>query len=151
MLVQNVYMKYDMALEEYYITVNAITNYTAYNSEELGKIFKNLNKDLKKISHNVYRLIYSWYRGAEPYKHQQFMRSKIYDNTQGEVKALMLAMIEAVIGAIESGMDLNAYINEPKNTFPLTVYEELETGMLLDKSQKIADDYDITYTAEELA
>lgn len=150
MLSENTFIKYDMVLEEYYITMDCITNYTDYTSDELGAVGIT-SKTLRNISHSVYRLIYSWYKGHEPYNHNRFMRMKIYDNTQGEVKSLMLAMIEAVKGAIESGMDLNAYVNDPKDNLPYTVKEELLSAMLLDKSHKISYDYDITYTTEELA
>lgn len=151
MLVSNDYLGYNMDREEYYITLDGVLSYTSFTDDELGNIFDDVTKDLKTISHNVYRLLYSWYRGPEPYNHQRFIRMKIYDNTQGEVQALTYAFIEAIKGAVESGMDLNAYINEPKDTFPPTVYQELEIGMLLDRSKKIADDYDISYTVSELA
>jgi len=150
MIVTSAYMKYNMDLEEYYINVDTITNYTAYDSNDLNVIFGDkLAEALKLISRNVYRLIYSYYRGAEPYKHQQYMRLKIYDNTQGEVNALMFAMIETVHGAMQSGMDLNAYINNPKDTFPQTAYDELNNGLLLDRSYKIGTDFEIAYTTQE--
>ena len=119
------YIKYDMALQEYYITQDCITNYTTYNSSDLGLIFANANKAIKIISHSVYRMIYNWRKGVGGRDHIKYMRKKIYDNNNEEVTALMFAMIEAVKGAIESGMDLNAYINEPKDTLPHTVKEEL--------------------------
>ncbi len=149
-LAENDYIKYDMTLEEYYINTSCVANYTTYSSDELLAI-KLDDKAIKAISHIVYRLIYTYYRGHESYKHKQFMRMKIYDNTQGEVTALMFAMIEAVKGAVESGMDLNAYIDNPKSNLPYTVNEELEGGMLLNGSQKIGNDFNITYTSEELA
>lgn len=151
MLAQNDYIKYDMALQEYYITMDAITNYTTYNSNDLGLIFNDADKAIKIISHSVYRLIYNWRKGMGGRDHIKYMRKKIYDNEKEELTALMLAMIEAVKGAIESGMDLNAYINEPKETLPYTVREELKLAELLDSSKKPTNTEDIEYTAEELA
>lgn len=151
MLAQNDYIKYNMALQEYYITVDAITNYTTYNSNDLGLIFNDADKAIKIISHSVYRLIYNWRKGMGGRDHIKYMRKKIYDNEKEELTALMLAMIEAVKGAIESGMDLNAYINEPKETLPHTVREELKLAELLDSSKKPTNTEDIEYTAEELA
>ena len=115
-------------------------------------IFKSdANKAIKIISHSVYRLIYNWRKGVGRNDHIKYMRKKIYDNDNEEVTALMFAMIEAVKGAIESGMDLNAYINEPKDNMPYTVKEELKLAELLDSSKKPTNTEDISYTAEELA
>ena len=150
MLSENTFIKYDMVLEEYYITMDAITNYTNYTSDELGAVGIT-SKILRNISHSVYRLIYLWRKGSGRQDHIKYMRKKIYDNTHGEVKSLMLAMIEAVKGAVESGMDFNAYINEPKDNLPYTVKEELKLSELLDSSTKPTNTDDITYTTEELA
>ena len=149
MLTLNDYIKYNMILQEYYITMDAVTNYTTYNSDELSLVFGDVNKAIKVISHSVYRLIYNWRKGNGRQDHIKYMRKKIYENKNGEVTALMLAMIEAVKGAIESGMDLNAYINEPKDNIPYTVKEELKLAELLDSSKKPTDTEDITYTQGE--
>ena len=138
-----------MTLQEYYITLDAITNYTAYNSDEIALVFGDVDKSLKVISHSVNRLINTYRKGAGLSDHIKYMRKKIYDNANGEVTALMLAMIEAVKGAIESGMDLNAYINEPKETLPKTVYQELRMAELLDSSKKPTDTLAIAYTQDE--
>lgn len=149
MLAQNDYIKYNMTLQEYYITMDAITNYTTYTSDELALIFGDVNKGIKVICHSIYRLIYNWRKGVGRQDHIKYMRKKIYDNNNGEVTALMLAMIEAVKGAIESGMDLNAYINEPKDNMPYTVKEELKLAELLDNAKKPSNIADISYTQGE--
>lgn len=149
MLTLNNYLKYDMTLQEYYITMDAVTNYTTYTSDELALIFGDVNKGIKVICHSIYRLIYNWRKGDGRQDHIRYMRKKIYDNNNGEVMALMLAMIEAVKGAIESGMDLNAYINEPKDNMPYTVKEELKLAGLLDSSKKPSNITDISYTQGE--
>lgn len=151
MIVDNDYLKYDMTLEEYYITKDCVTNYTNYSSDELGAIGIN-DKVLKMISHSVYRVIYEA-RKSLLYKneHKKYMRKKIYDNENEEVTSLMYAILEAVKGAVESGMDLNAYINEPKNNMPYTVIEELKSSELYDRSQKPINDLDIDYTTAEIA
>ena len=140
-----------MTLQEYYITTDAVTNYTMYSSGDLSVLGSDINKALKIISHAVYRLIYDQRRAKDKFTHKKYMRKKIYDNAQEEVTVLMMAMIEAVKGAVESGMDLNAYINEPKDVMPPTVYQELRQAELLDASEKRDYLLDITYTAEELA
>lgn len=149
MLTLNNYLKYDITLQEYYITMDAVTNYTTYSSDELSLVFGDVNKAIKTICHSVYRLIYNWRKGDGRQDHIKYMRKKIYDNANNETTALMLAMIEAVKGAIESGMDLNAYINEPKDNLPYTVKEELKLAELLDSAKKPTDTEDITYTQGE--
>lgn len=136
-----------MTLQEYYIVNEAVINKTTYTSDDLGLAFgEKVNANLKIISHNVYRLIYDKRRGKGKYAHKKYMRKKIYDNSYEEVTALLNAMLEAVKGAIESGMDLNAYVNEPGETFPQTVYAELRQAELLDPTEKIDSNLDITYT-----
>ena len=144
------YLKYDFDLQEYYININTITKYTSYSSNDLANA-RLTDKDLKIISHSVYRMIYDYRVGRGKYVHKKYMRKKIYDNNMEEVQVLMFAMIEAVKGAIESGKDLNAYIDEPKDTFPPTVKQELMNAELLDVTEKIDRDLDFSYTAEELS
>jgi len=151
MIVVNNYLKYDMTLEEYYITINAILNYTPYTESEVSGVFgNNLTGALKNISRLVYRVIYSEYIGLNRDTHKKYMKKKIYDNSYGEVTSLMFAMLETVKGAIESGMDLNAYIDEPKETMPSTAWQELRQVGLIDRSQKQDYELDITYTDDEL-
>jgi len=150
MLTKNNYIKYDMALQEYYITKDAVTNYTTYTDDKLGSIFGDVSKSFKIISHMVYKLIYGWRKGIGRQDHIKYMRKKIYNNANGEVTALMFAMIEAVKGAVESGMDLNAYIDDPKDNLPYTVKEELSIAELLDSSKKPTNTEDIDYTLEEI-
>jgi len=145
MLVNSEYIKYDMTEQEYYINKDCILNYTGYSDDDLG--LKGIDKQvLKDISHSVYRLIYAQRRKEGKFTHKKYMRKKIYDNEQEEVSVLRRAMIEATKGAIESGMDLNAYIDDPKDTFTHTVYEELRQADLLDPSNKMDYQLDITYT-----
>ena len=145
MLVNSNYIKFDMDEQEYYINTNCVLNYTAYSSDDLGA--KGITKQvLRDISHSVYTLIYAQRRKEGKYIHKKYMRKKIYDNEQEEVTQLRRAMIEAVKGAVESGMDLNAYIDEPKDTFPSTMYDELRQADLLDSSNKLDYQLDITYT-----
>lgn len=150
MLSTSQYMKYDMSLQEYYITLDGVTNNTQYSSDDLNQM-KIDAQALKAISHGVYRVIYNVRRGKGKYAHKKYMRKKIYDNNEEEVTVLMSAMIEAVKGAVESGMDLNAYINEPKDTMPMTVYQELHSANLLDRSNKIDHNLSITYTEADLS
>jgi len=150
-LVRSKYIKYDMDIQEYYITLEALTNLTGYTSDDIALAFgEKVNINLKNISHSVYRLIYNWRRSPKgKYAHKKYMRKKIYENIQEEVIALRNAMIEMAKGAIESGMDLNAYINDPKETYPPTVISELKSANLLDSSHKDENDLDISYTEED--
>ena len=133
-------MELNTVTNQYYITVDDVVTDTTYSSAELGNIFKDdIDKSLKVISKSIYRLIYDYYKGLYKSDHITFMQTKIENNVNNEQTYLKQAMLEQVIGAIESGMDLNPYINEPKKNYPFTVYEELRNGFLLDKSRKHND------------
>src|SRR6056297_1632698 len=147
-IINSKYIKYDMTLQEYYINSDCVINYLPYTQDELGNLGLN-DKTIKLISHSVYRLIYNYRKGSGKLAHKKYMRLKIYNNSNEEVQVLMMAMLEAVRGAIESGMDLNAYINEPKDVLPHTVIEELKSVELLDRSNKLDQELDITYTSQD--
>lgn len=150
MLSTNDYIKYNMTLQEYYITLDGVTNNTQYSSDDLNQM-KIDAQTLKTISHSVYRLIYNARWGRGKYAHKKYMRKKIYENAEEEVTALMFAMLEAVKGAVESGMDLNAYTNDPKDTLPYTVTQELKAANLIDPTEKIDHDLDFDYTEADLS
>lgn len=127
----------DATTNEYYIDVKDVLDNTMYSEDELGRIFgDNLKKAMKLISRTVYQLIYSVYRGANPYKHKQFMQTKIENNTMDEQLHLKLAVVEMVKGAMQSGMDLNAYLDDAKTIYPYTVKRELNAAGLLNRSEK---------------
>lgn len=130
-------MEFNETMNEYYITIDDITNNTPYSSDDLNGVFGEVKMTLKNISHAVYRLMYSYYNGMNPHTHKTFIQRKIGYDMMDEQTQFKLACIEAVKGAVESGMDLNAYTNEPKDTFPSTVYDELRIAKMLDKSEKI--------------
>lgn len=144
-LLNSKYIKYDMTTQEYYINIDCVINNTAYSSADLlgRKIDNNV---LKMISHSVYRVIYDYRKGVNKYAHKKYMRKKIYNNANEEVSALMSAMLEATKGAVESGMDLNAYTNEPTVNMPYTVMDELKSADLLDATDKLDYGLDIVYT-----
>jgi len=133
-------MKLNSDTNQYYITVDDVTKDTVYSSADLGNVFGDkIQRSLEVISKSIYRLIYDYYKGLYKMDHITFMQNKIENNVNNEQTYLKQAMLEQVIGAIESGMDLNPYVNEPKKNYPFTVYEELRNGFLLDKSRKHND------------
>ena len=71
----------------------------------------------------------------------------IYENLDNERQALYDAMLEYVMGALESGMDLNAYQQETKKEAPETVMDELRIGNLLNHGEieLYPDDYEDDY------
>lgn len=129
-------MTLNSVTNEYYIDVDDVLAETTYSSDELGRVFGVIDKELKLLSRAIYRLIYDWYPGLNKSDHITYMQEKIVANANNEQRFLKYAMIEMVKGAIESGMDLNAYLNEPKDTYPPTVYSELRSARLLDKTRK---------------
>ena len=131
-------MEYDEDRLEYYATLDDVLENTLLDSNDLSFIFgSNINKGLKILSHNVYRLIYDYYKGINKNEHITFMQRKIANNQYNEQTYLLNAIIELVRGVVQSGVDLNAYNDEYKSKYPETVYEELRNGKLLDKRNKI--------------
>jgi len=129
-------MKLNDAGTEYQLELNDVVNETDISSDDLGLIFGDIAKGLRIISHAVYRLIYDYYPGLYKNDHIVYMRTKISNNLYEEQTFLKNAMLEAVKGAVHSGMDLNVYIDDAKNMFPATTYAELRAGRLLDRSRK---------------
>lgn len=147
MITQDTSAKYDFTLHEYYITINAATNRTEYSEDEIKKVLG--ERSLVILSRAVYRLIWTAYKGVDKHIHIEFMRKKIYLNQHGEREAIISGAVEMVRGAIESGMDLNAYTNKPEGIYPQTVYEYLEQANLLDTTKKIDYNLDYTYAADD--
>lgn len=129
-------MELDTNTNEYYIIMDDVTNNTMFSSNDMGSRGID-DKALKILSHSIYRLIYRHYKGAFIEDHRTFMQTILSNNANNERYYLMNAMLEMVKGAVQSGMDLNAYLNEPSDIYPPTVYEELRNGHLLDASRKI--------------
>lgn len=122
---------------EYYIDVGDVLDNTMYTEQELGLVFgNNLKKAMRIMSQDVWSLIYSEYRGPYMSDHVNYMQAKVDNNQQREQYQLKRAIIEHVKGAVESGMDLNEYIDQPKNKYPRTVINELRIAMLLDGARK---------------
>ena len=149
MITQNTMVKYDLIKEEYYITINAMTNMTEYTEDEIKRVFKNADKSLVILSQAVYRLIWNAYMGIDKYIHIEFMKKKIYLNQHGEREAIINAIVEMAKGAIESGMDLNVYTDNGKSKYPETVYDYLDQANLLDGTRKVNYNLEFDYTADD--
>jgi hypothetical protein len=122
---------------EYYIDVNDVLDNTMYTEQELGLVLgNNLKKAMRIFSQDIWSLIYSAYRGPYMSDHVSYMQTKVDNNQQREQYQLKRAIIEHVKGAMESGMDLNEYLDQPKNKYPRTVINELRIAMLLDGARK---------------
>jgi hypothetical protein len=127
----------DNELNEYYIEKKDILDNTMYSEYELGRIFgDDLKKVFKLMSQDIYTLIYNAYRGPYMSDHIEYMQKKIEDNSNREQYQLKRAMIEYVKGAVESGMDLSEYLDQPKDKYPRTVIRELRVAMLIDGARK---------------
>ena len=137
------YFKYDYNRHEYYITIDGVLNDLPYQDAELNARINNLAGWLKRFSRAVYRIIYKNNIQSQR-QHIQFM---IYENLDNERQALYDAMLEYVMGALESGMDLNAYQQETKKEAPETVMDELRIGNLLNHGEieLYPDDYEDDY------
>ncbi|MDA3807961.1 MAG: hypothetical protein PF440_08640 [Thiomicrorhabdus sp.] len=127
----------DTETNEYYIETKDILDNTMYSEHHLGQIFgDDLKKAMLIMSKDIWTVIYSAHQGAYMSDHITYMLTKVDNNQQREQYQLKRAIIEHVKGAIESGMDLNEYLDQPKQKYPRTVMNELRIGMLLDGSRK---------------
>jgi hypothetical protein len=118
----------------YYLEVGDVVDNSFYSESDLGRVFNdNVAKTIKLLSRDIYALMYSYYKGVYMNEHKEFIQHRI----ELEKEQFKRAVIEHIKGAIESGMDLNAYIDQPKERYPRTVYTELRIGNLLDASRKI--------------
>jgi len=118
----------------YYLEVGDVVDNSFYSESDLGRVFNdNVAKTIKLLSRDIYALMYSYYKGVYMNEHKEFIQNRI----ELEKEQFKRAVIEHIKGAIESGMDLNAYIDQPKERYPRTVYTELRIGNLLDASRKI--------------
>ena len=149
MIYQDKDMIYDFTRQEYEVKMDAVVNRTDFTQHELGLIFK--PNTMRLLSQAVYRIIYGAYAGPDKDIHIRYMRKKIYNNLHGERDWLLQAVVELVRGAVESGMDLNAYTNDhdKKRSYPQTVVECLDNARLIDETRKIDQYLDITYTADD--
>ena len=126
-IVENEYMKYDYDRHEYYITKQLLISEIPYSDDEIKKRIKNIDKYLKRYSRRIYQHIdYSNRRSVK-----QFIRYKIYLNQEFERQAIQDTIVEYVMGALESGMDLNLYIEDTKSDLPDTVEIILRNAGLL--------------------
>lgn len=91
---------------QYELEVDDVVQNSSYTSDDLVAH----QIDLKTISRDTYRILYNFYKG----NNSEANRKKIdeYIIEENKVNGLMFVMIEYLKGAIISGLDLNAYINE---------------------------------------
>ncbi len=131
-------MQFDSRRQQFYLTVDDVIQNTQFTSEDLVQN----NIDLNEISQGTYRVMHSFYKGANPQKHADILKDMIVDDPDKQ-QALLNAMLEFLRGALVSGMDLNAYIASvvydqntgmnqqlKKTNSPYTVRQELRIGGL---------------------
>jgi hypothetical protein len=126
-ILENDYMKYDYDRHEYYITEELIANEIPYEDDEIKRRVDNLIKLLPRYSRRIYQHIYYSNQNSA----RQFIHYKIYKNEFFERQAIQDAIVEYVMGALESGMDLNLYEQETKSDMPSSVEYTLRNAKLL--------------------
>lgn len=99
-------MKLNTQTNQYVLELDDVIQNTDYTSEDLEAH----QIDLRTISRDTYRVLYSFYKGANA----ELNRKKFDDYVIEYNKSfgLMFVMIEYLKGAIISGLDLNSYVNE---------------------------------------
>lgn len=133
MIIENTFMKYDYDRHEYYITKEAIVNELPYEESEIDDMLPKVEQHLKRFSRRMYQFLYFKNTAAN----RQHIHFRIYNNLNGERQALQDAILEYVMGAIESGMDLNQYQDEQMNDVPHTAVDYLRNASLLNRPRYI--------------
>ena len=121
----NKYIEYDTDRHEYSVTAEYLVDTLPITQVELEKKLGDIKKQMPRFTQAVYRLIY---RTNVDKKSIQY---KIYLNLENERQAILDAIIEYVLGAYWSGMDLNSYMNNTNKDMPDTVKEILDSHNLL--------------------
>lgn len=103
-------MYFNSKTHELYITLDDVINQTSLTSKDIqDKLGDNFEKVIERdLSRDVYRYLYSLYRGFDAASHIRTLNALVFNNRSYQ-KALQLAMVEHVKGAVYSGMDLNSY------------------------------------------
>lgn len=130
------YLEYDELTGEYVITHEAVIEFIDAQPAEITAHFDNEKKAYRALSQAVYRIIYDRSLDANRHNHIKFMQGKIHRNLENEKLYLMKAMIEIIKGALNSDMDLNAYIDGEAKHYPNTVEQELQNGLLIMPGRK---------------
>lgn len=108
-------MKFDTLTLEWHIDVDDVVNNSSLKAEDLSDEWQDndLDKVLKEKSEDIYLYMYSAIKQGDPQEHARHLRFLV-DTNERKKHAFMRAVIEHVRGAIETGMDREAYENEGK-------------------------------------
>ena len=109
-------MKFDETIKEFYVEKEDVYNISTIDESDLTKTFgSNVDLDmaLKEKSQDVYMYLDDQQNVGDPYHHALAVRYMIYKNVDKQT-AIKRAVIEHIRGAVETGMDLEAYENEGK-------------------------------------
>jgi hypothetical protein len=126
-------MKFNHKTQETYITIDDVINESSFTSKDIqDKLGEQFDRVVERdLSRNVYRYLHGLRRGFDNARHTRILNALIFNNRKYQ-RAIKLAMVEMVKGAMYSGMDLNAYSAEILKTMPDTVLHELKNGGLID-------------------
>ena len=133
MIVEDNYMGYDYYRHEYYLKKEAVVNLLTLEESEIDDMLPKVEKHLKRFSQRVYQYVYSQNTGAN----RQHIHFRIFKDLNGERQALLDAMLEYVMGAVQSGMDLNTYQDEQLNDMPNTAVAYLRNASLFNRPRYV--------------
>ena len=133
MITEDNYMGYDYTRHEYFIKKEALVNLLPYEESEIDDMLPKVEKHLKRYSQRIYQLIYSKNTGVN----RHHLHFRIFKNLHGERQAIQDAILEYVMGAVESGMDLNQYQDKQMNDVPHTAVGYLRNALLFNRPRYI--------------
>lgn len=143
-------MIYDAKRQEFFVTVDDVTNNTEFTTSDLKDKLGDYYKEIieRDLSRMVNRVLYGLYKGTQPLRHRKYINAYVLTNSFAQSK-LRDAFVELVKGAMYSGMDLNAYKADfmqgmdgqiSHRSLPLSVMDELQMGQLLITGEKRGQD-----------
>lgn len=133
MIVEDNYMGYDFYRHEYYLKKEAVVNLLPLEESEVDDMLPKVEKHLRRFSQRVYQYVYSRNTNAN----RQHIHFRIFKDLNGERQALLDAMLEYVMGAVQSGMDLNAYQDDQMSDVPHTAVSYLRNAALFNRPRYI--------------
>jgi hypothetical protein len=124
-------MKLNKERREFYLELNDILNETSLTETDLrDKFGSDFEKVIERdISGIVNRFLHYAYKGKNQKAHRLMLLYILLTEPEAR-EGLKKAFIEQTKAAYYSGMDLNAYQEEQKESIPHPVYHELVNGDL---------------------
>ena len=120
---------------EFVLTVDEVTNNLPFETSYVNQKFRGgVQKTLDLLSRQIYLKMYSASTMPDKQEHAKMIRKKIQKDEDAK-DVVKWAMLQHVMGALTTGMDLNVYFTDGERYIPETVVQELERANLMLRGQ----------------